>query len=331
MCGLITDTALLAPLFQGGGEALVPYKGSTLAGRRCDECGYVRFPAPSEQELSNYYEREWIPRSSRWFNVESDFADWKRIPLADRVLELASPFGHGLNSVFHEVGCAFGGTVFELQTRGYSASGTDKFAALVAEGQRNGVHDTSTLSPQDFFTERERKADVIYGFQMLQRERNPIAILSSLTSCLTDSGILILVVPNAMAVFPLVYGYSRYEWYSFPAHLHHFTAKSIQCLARAADLEVLSVGSRRYAVAPEFTAAAISAREDSDVAKELRDYALETALLGEELEFVLAPRASAARFPDQICIAAEKCRASGALERAQRDRATFVHLPDPWK
>lgn len=331
MCGITCDPALLKPLFQGGGSAPQSFEGTIVEGHCCDECGYIRFPLPSQELLDRYFRTRWLREAKSWYTAEADYADWKRRPRADRILSLVSPFGFGLAAEFHEVGCGFGGTVFELQSRGITASGTDWNDQAILEGGDYGVHDISALPDGEFLSVRASRPNVVFGFQVLQRQREPAAYLAMLASHLAEEGIIVMILPNSMALFPLVYGYARYSWYTYPSHLHVFSAKSLQCLARAAGLEVLHIGSRLYDVAKEHTEAAIGARKDSDVARELRTHALETSLLGEELEVVLAPRRVTERFPEQLIIAAQKCEESGAFELKQRQRSEYVHLPDPWK
>lgn len=331
MCGFTDDATSLKPLFQGGGNAPKTYGGMTVEGLCCAECGYIRFMPPSAEVLDSYFRGPWLRDARSWYNVESDFADWKRVPRADMVLRVSEPFGFGLQSAYHEIACAFGGTVFELQTRGIHASGTDWNDEAINAGRSYGVHSTSASPDAVLLGERTRKPNVIYGLQVLQRQPEPASYLASLAEHLADDGIIIMTVPNAMAVFPLVYGYARYSWYSYPAHLHFFSAKSLLCLAQAAGLTLLDVASRRHNVDRESTEAAIRARNDSDVARELRDYAIEASLLGEELEIVLAKPAFADRYPARVAATAQRCEMSGAFELQQRSRAEYVHLPDPWK
>jgi len=329
MC-VFSDQRLRVDFVQGGGKVERDYKGKTETADRCANCGFIGFSAPKQSVLDTYFQTEWRQNAEGWFNVETDFAKWRRSERADTVLRLASEFAPGVGHVFHELHCGFGGTIFELQSQGIQASGSDIDVSAIEAGKEYGVLDTHGGRDVDVIASLPSKPDVVFGFHALDRVADPEDYLTGLADSLGDDAILILTVPNAMAIYPLVYGYAHYEWCSFPDHLHYFTARSLQCLAERTGWQILSIQSAIFDVATELSHAALSARDDSDIAKSLRRHAVETSLIGEELEVVLARPAMAARFPEHAIVARHICKRSALFEVDQRKRGEYVHMPDPW-
>lgn len=75
--------------------------------------------------LSGYYAKEYGKSSSDWYNLEADYALDKVKPRADRTLDLAKQYISYSSPLILEIGCAFGGTIWELRERGMEAYGSD--------------------------------------------------------------------------------------------------------------------------------------------------------------------------------------------------------------
>lgn len=319
-CGIENGIKAMKPLVQAGVSPSQSFSGLTVKALRCEKCGYIRFPSPSPEVLDDYYRNVYGPLAKAWYNVETDFGTWKRTRRADRVVQIATAFGHGKTASFHEVGCAHGGTVFELQQRGYQASGTDLNAAAIEEGRQLGVVDTKALHDIDYLKSRDTKPDVIYGFHVLEHMPDPVTYLRDVSQFLADGGIIAMFVPNALALHPLVNGYSSYNWFSFPGHLHYLSAGSAQCLANAADLVLIEVSSHVVpGVTPPTTPRGLAPTKQSAVADYICDKAIEAAFLGEELQFVLCSRATADAFAAKRAHAEQQSADLAVMESRIRD------------
>jgi|SRR5579885_579542 len=328
-CAIATPNAD-EPHVQAGIPVCRDFKGETIQSRKCAACGYVRFPTPAARVLDEYYRTTYPETSAAWYNADADFAEWKRQTRAARVLETARAFGLE-RGVFHEVGCAFGGTVFELQSRGLKATGTDLNAAAVAAGRKRGA-DIHAVSDAEFLARQKQKPNVVFGFHMLEHVPSLVAYLAALRDHLARDAIAFFVVPNAMAAFPLVYHYVRYVWYGYPEHLHLLSPASAECLAEASGFELLRIGSLPYGIEPAATDRIALPLPGSPVAAALRDHALREALLCEELEFVLAPKGSAiARRHEAEAIGTKlRCDRAREFEKAVGEIAKTSAAPDPW-
>lgn len=183
---------------------------------------------------------------------------------AQRITRIASRFGVA-DRGFHEIGCAFGGTVSEPAAMGFEASGSDLNGDAVRLGRERGAVLYHGAFCEAFF-EPGRKPGVIDSYHMIERVLDPAAFLLTLRGALADDGIAIFITPNALTSFPLVHNFQNYPWYKYPEHLHLFSPASVQCVARSAGLALLHVTTARFEVIPEASHHAIEAIGDSPVA-----------------------------------------------------------------
>lgn len=318
------------PHVQGGVRVTRQFDGEPVPSSRCAGCGYLFFDAPSGAVLEQFY-NETYPRSAAgWYNPEADYSPWKAKPRAERIARIAGRFGHS-KSGFHEIGCAYGGTVFELSRMGYETSGSDLNGTAVEIGAARGARlYQGDLSP-DFFAEGG-KPGVLYSYHMIEHVPDPVQFLRRLAGVIHENGIAIFISPNALTPFPLVHNFRNYPWYGYPEHLHLFSPASIRCLARAAGFDLLHIASAPFQVIPYENDRVLHAIDQSPVASTIRDYVLSRAMLQEELEFVLTPAGSltALRYADDIHDAAVACEASRPFETMISVASEAAPSVDPW-
>lgn len=329
VCAVANGIKGLRPLKQGN-VCAQPFEGLTVAAVRCADCGYIRFPSPSTEVLGKFYRETYGKHAASWYTADNDFSSWKRVPRADRIISISSKFGQNIRSSYHEVGCSFGGTVFELQQRGYDASGTDLNIDAIAEGKVRGALNTAAMPDPEYLKSRPVRPSVVYGFHVLEHMQDPVAYLQEISSDLADGAIIIMMVPNAMALYALVYGYLRYNWFSFPGHLHYYSAQSALCLAKAAGLELLSVSSHAVpGVSPSVPTAALGPSLETPMAQYLHKHVLEAGFLAEELQMVFAMPATARHFESEVRNAKLLCEKNAEIEREIRAKGETAQLAAP--
>jgi len=337
LVGCIFDTpGAGVPLVQNHEQQTSFFEGSSYTARRCTDCGHVFFDPPSPDLLDRYYNGEYPDSATSWYSVEADYAHDKVRSRADRILSIASGFGFTRPeakeaTLYHEIGCAFGGTVHELNRRGYSATGTELNAGAVAQGRARGNDAISAEPDADFLRRVGRQPNVVFGFHVFEHMPDPVGYLRDLASCLASDSIVILFVPNAMALFPAAYGFMRYPWFAFPGHLNLFSAGSASCLARVAGYDLVDVASRTSKLEPAATDHALNSRVRTPVMARIRDHLVEGGLAAEELVLVLTPAASptAARHPAKLTATAGLCAANAAYEAVIRKLGDTASLGDP--
>jgi 2-polyprenyl-3-methyl-5-hydroxy-6-metoxy-1,4-benzoquinol methylase len=242
------DPQMRVPAVQGGIPITFPYKGTPQPAYRCMSCGYMFFDPPSQAELDTFYQHDYPNASRNWYNYQSDTAEWKVQARADLVQTVLDNLGITQAAVLHEFGCAFGGTVAELSQRGYRISGSELNQGAVAEARSNGNKLIFDESVDKVIAQEHGTVDVIYSFHVIEHFSDPLDFLRSLTSLLSENGVIVLFTPNAFALDPLTTNYLSYPWLSFPSHLHLWTGGSLQCVAQMTGLEVVFADTNRFNV-----------------------------------------------------------------------------------
>ncbi|MGE0417382.1 MAG: methyltransferase domain-containing protein [Acetobacteraceae bacterium] len=324
-------------LFQNRVVQGTTFESTFHPARHCQDCGRIFFDVPNEDVLSRYYNSAYVTEGAQsWYNVEADYAPAKVTGRTDQVVDIAARFGFDNTHVFHEIGCAFGGTVFELNRRGYAATGTDLSQPAIDDGRARG--NTNVFAEPDvaFLSGRSLRPHVVYGYHVLEHMPDPIGFLRSLSPLLAPDAIVILFVPNAMALLPWTYGFDRYPWFYYPAHLNMLSPGSLTCFARACGYELLDLWTATPDLDAGRTDRATLGHDANEVSRLMRDRMMQTALLQEELGFVLTPANStvAAAFPDRISSAGQRSDSNRPFERelvrtARTSGLCRYDLPNP--
>jgi SAM-dependent methyltransferase len=244
-------------------------------------------------------------------------------------MEIAGKFGLD-RGAYHELGCAFGGTVFEVASRGVRATGTDLNASAIEQGRKRGAN-VQTGNDAEFLATLKVKPNVIYGYHMLEHVPNPVEYLRGIAGQMARDSVAIFFVPNAIAAFPMVYNYMRYVWYGYPEHPHMFSPHSLLCLGRATGFDLIHVATNPIPIKTEETGRIVQPLPGSPTAEAIRDHAMREALLLPELEFVFARTGStiATRFKDAASAAGDRCRRSADFEKAMGELMKTTDTPDP--
>jgi hypothetical protein len=316
-------------MIQGYGEVQVFHEIGQGSAQRCPNCGYIRFPSVKPEDHAAYLTTSWSDANRAWRNPETDFADWRRKERVNTVLSLVKPFGFDHRSTYHEIDCAFGGTVFEMQSRGVIASGSDIDSRAIAEGRSYGVADTSTYTVSQGLSSVD-PVDVVFSFFSVERQIDPRNYINGIANMLVEDGLTVIVTANAVSLTQLVYGTSRHEWTDFPRRLHYFSPRSMQCLAASADLVVLDIVTRNTGTMEKARRNALKARPDSPLASALGDWAVENALLGDELCVVLGTRHLAQAYPQFSAAAQKRINDHWEFEKQQREVGSISYLAEPW-
>jgi 2-polyprenyl-3-methyl-5-hydroxy-6-metoxy-1,4-benzoquinol methylase len=303
---------------QFGDTVIRWHKMNVVPAVTCTHCAYVGFIPPSEAMLSDYYTKDYGKSSSSWYNLEADYAPDKVNPRADGTINLAKQYISYSSPVFLEIGCAFGGTVWELRKRGVEAYGSDLNSSAIFEGQRKGNSYIFDGSADQVLNTLEKKASLIYCYHALEHVPDPVSFLLKLKPCLSEEAILEFRVPNGAYIRAWLEGFEKWDWFAYPEHLHMFTPRSILCLAEQAGYEVLSISSGYCGESAESLINLIAAHPEFPQPDSAQLYArfLEEKMLMMELIFILCKRNSttAELFRERINATTERCKSSENFE-----------------
>jgi hypothetical protein len=279
-------------LIQHARPQIREFEGIQHPARRCVDCGHVFFVPPAPDVLDRYYNDIFPVASSSWYNIDADYAISRVKARSELILRISARYGFGQSHHYHEIGCAFGGTILELSQMRYTATGTESNAYAVEQGRARGNVSISAGSDIDFFQRTAIRPNVVYGFHVLEQMPDPLFYLHKLAPLLSARSIVIIFVPNAMALFPTAYGFDRYNWFSYPGKLNMFSPHSVMCLAQAGGYSLLEVSTAISGLEPRATSAISGPRLETPITIELREQMIKGGLFGEELAFVITPHGS---------------------------------------
>ncbi len=200
---------------------------------RCQECGLMRTnPRPTAESMSFYYPDEYPPYAvpkgqaevSPWmlkaFSFGLDFLFPKRKTFTT-ILPDISP-GRAL-----EIGCASGSFMERLKLKGWRVDGLE-FSQSAAEKARSLGFDVKGVSLEKA-EDPEYQYDLIVGWMVLEHLHDPLGALKKIYEWSTQEAYLAISVPNSAALEFKVF---KEDWYALqlPAHLYHFTPKTLEKL-----------------------------------------------------------------------------------------------------
>lgn len=219
---------------------------------RCDSCGLMRTnPRPSPASMGLYYPDNYGPYLGT--HIHSEGPPHAASPMA-------SLFGRAKQWVascfeFHsqtlpgaapgcllEIGCASGSFLNQMHSRGWQVQGIEFSAAAGQAAQKAGyaVH----IGPLETAPEPGNSFDLIVGWMVLEHLHEPVACLKKLRQWAKPQTTLVLSVPNAGS---LEFAAFKGRWYALhlPAHLYHFTPKTLQALLKAGGWKLQRVFHQR--------------------------------------------------------------------------------------
>lgn len=297
-------------LYQAGKPVTLWQKDGPVQAWRCSSCGYIFFDPPDEDALRQYYQVEYPEVAKSWYNIENN---WNEDTCAKRtkyLIEMARQWIGSDKVRYHESGCSFGGIVRKLNALGYDASGTELNAAAVAEARDKGNTAIHAVTDAEYFASANAKADFVYSFHCLEHMPDPAQYLSSLREHLSQDGVALFHVPNAIALNSLVEGFHQNSWFAYPDHLHMLSPASVQCLADSTGFHAIDIWTSMVTEQPEKDSEVIRGNPHSARGK-IMYKVIQDGLLGEELCFLITPKdsRSALKHADKILDMKKRCEA----------------------
>ena len=210
----------------------------------CASCGLV-FLSSLDHIRDDFYKNsemhdKEIPNVQTWLNDTAQ-DDNRRFSYLKSVLP---------NRRLLDFGCGAGGFLFKARELAATAQGVELETRLSNHYHENGLTVYSTLYdiPDDI---RERKYDIITLFHVLEHIPDPRVILGELSKMLTDTGQIIVEVPNANDALLTLYQcepFSNFTYWS--CHLFLYTATTLQMLFNQMNLKVNYIKQiQRYSLA----------------------------------------------------------------------------------
>ncbi|WP_263649781.1 class I SAM-dependent methyltransferase [Rasiella rasia] len=181
----------------------------------------VTQPQPPEDRLPLYYESDdYISHTDEKKGVLSFLYQLVKKHALKRKVSLINTLSATKSSVL-DVGAGTGDFLAVAKNRGWSVSGVEVNSGARDKAAEKGINLVSSLEKV-----QNKKFDVITLWHVLEHIPNYKETLATLESMLTNSGILIIAVPNFKS-----YDARHYKeyWaaYDVPRHLLHFSRNSL--------------------------------------------------------------------------------------------------------
>ena len=199
---------------------------------RCADCGFTATnPRPDEQEILAYYPEDYGPYQLNTARVEKMVALRKKHPflfsLVDPQIFIVAQekcSDCALNVL--EIGCGAGNFLYELKLRfpKWHLTGTDFSVRSIEKLKEKGIE--AFVSDLKELPHVDKSIDVIYGFMIVEHLHNLEQSLAEVRRVLKDDGRLVIAVPNIKSWQFRLFGQYAYILH-IPAHLYHFTEKSL--------------------------------------------------------------------------------------------------------
>ena len=215
--------------------------------------GFLRIdPVPTEEEVEAFYLEEFYTSEYRKFN-DSDLAvqqkdqDFFRLRwqfIYDQCFDI---LGSILGKKLLDIGCGYCQALLYFRDRGLSVYGIEPSREGYEYGLSQGIKMVQSGvegSKIPFFDE---KIDIVMLLNVLEHLRDPESTLKHIRSdYLTDSGILVIDVPNEFNDFQTIardeHGLDEW-WVCPPNHLNYFSPTSLKRLLEGCGYQVLHMES----------------------------------------------------------------------------------------
>ncbi len=200
----------------------------------CKRCSLrLQWPLPSQDELAEYYDREFAQGMYRDFTQARSMKIMTAKARLKNVLAWVKPVGRWL-----DVGCADGVFVSTAAESGIQASGIELSEVAVEQAIQENLN-VQRARIEDLPS--EPKYDCITAFDVIEHVLDPRHFLQEVSAKLMPNAICVLSLPNVASIFSRVMG--RFWWFYIPEeHLHYFSPQTIRTLAEQTGFEVVHCG-----------------------------------------------------------------------------------------
>lgn len=291
----------------------------------CSHCGYTGFVSPSEQVLDDYYSNHYGVHAQSWYNLDADYALPKTSSRASGVQMLLSRYLESVPCpVTLEIGCAFGGTVYELRKRNIAAFGVDLNSTAINEGRIFGNQYIFCKYAQTLMDELDMPTNLVYSYHALEHITDPKEFLVSLHKILAADSVLEFRVPNGSYFKAWSKGFDTWDWFAYPDHLHLLTPFSAWHLADSAGYDVLSMESDSCGETIESLGTWLDCPAHPEYLPVLQK-SLASSMMLQELRFHLTPKGSSTsqQFTSLIKEVESRCKNNIAAELALRSMSNI--------
>jgi 2-polyprenyl-3-methyl-5-hydroxy-6-metoxy-1,4-benzoquinol methylase len=181
---------------------------------------------PAEEEIGRYYEtRDYISHSDTRSGIVNRLYHWVRSYMLLRKERLVEREAHRKTGRLLDIGAGTGYFADTMRVGGWTVEAVEKNdTARAFAAEHFGVE----MQPEEALKKYEPKSfDVITLWHVLEHMEHLNETWELLNTLLSDTGVLIVAVPNNKSFDARKYG-AYWAAYDVPRHLWHFTPDTIQ-------------------------------------------------------------------------------------------------------
>lgn len=209
---------------------------------RCKTCGLMRTnPRPTPSSIGYYYPSDYSPYldsiPGKLKRRKKDSWHRRLRQQAQRLLGIQDPRDLPLSPPGRllEIGCAGGAYLARASAEGWTVSGID-FSDEAAQRARDAGF-AAIGAPIEEVPAPTEKYHVIVGWMVFEHLHQPEHTFRRIREWIRDDGRLVMSVPDAGALEFRLFG-ARWYALQLPAHMTHFTSRTLPPLLRDCGWEV---------------------------------------------------------------------------------------------
>ncbi|MFI8983284.1 class I SAM-dependent methyltransferase [Ectopseudomonas khazarica] len=209
---------------------------------RCAECGLQRTnPRPTASTIGVYYPSDYQP-----YHVTAKKDVKSASKVKSFVFEVLGLRSKELPAIqpgkMLEIGCSSGAYMEEARDLGWAVDGVEFSEVAASSARAKGF---SVLSgPIEEVDLPEQEYDIVTAWMVLEHLHDPLSSLRKLRRVVKPSGYLVASVPDASSLARYVFKERCYDLH-LPAHLFHYTPKTISLILKKSGWSVVRIKWQR--------------------------------------------------------------------------------------
>lgn len=222
---------------------------------KCRSCGLVQVvPMPTEAEISALYDED-FDHFEPYIEQNAVHHEYFRKKVREMLTRFRGvPVSYGRLRLL-DIGCLTGILLAEAKKAGMKATGVDISRDAVMYCRKKGFTVLAGTIQSLGSKVKSKSFDIVSAFQIIEHERDPLAMMKRIHLLLKKGGVVVLATPNYGGVWRKFMG-RRWFGFAHPEHVVLFDFKTMGTLLQKAgfkDIEVRADSPRPFPLSFAFS------------------------------------------------------------------------------